>query len=353
MHIIDFGTRSEAEARQWPQLFDILRDRVQQERAGNGREAYRVNWWRFGEARPAMRAARAGLGRYTATAYVARHRWFVRLSEVVAPDDTVIVIALNDGASFGVLCSSAHETWALATGTRLGVGNDPRYNNSRCFAAFPFPELVGDSRVRLARSAERLDAHRAAALARDTRVTMTGMYNVVEKLRTGTPLTPKERDIHEIAACGVLKDLHDELDALVAQAYGWPWPMLREEILERLVALHDERVAEEARGLVRWLRPDYQIPRFGAHTEGAVPEFVLDTPEVQRATHRDWPPSAVEQLTALGALLAERPRTRDELVQAFTAAPVPLVERHLETLDLMGEVVRTPNGLFALAQRAA
>lgn len=56
------------------------------------------------------------------------------------------------------------------------------------------------------------------------------------------------------------RDLHDELDALVAHAYGWPWPMPKEEILDRLVALHDARVVEEKAGKVRWLRPDYQIP---------------------------------------------------------------------------------------------
>ncbi|MBK7011853.1 MAG: hypothetical protein IPH43_03605 [Xanthomonadales bacterium] len=33
-----------------------------------------------------------------------------------------------------------------------------------------------------------------------------------------------------------------------------------EAVLERLVALNAERAAEEARGLVRWLRPDYQNP---------------------------------------------------------------------------------------------
>jgi hypothetical protein len=47
--------------------------------------------------------------------------------------------------------------------------------------------------------------------------------------------------------------------------------MEREEILERLVALHDERVEEEKRGTVRWLRPEYQIPRFGRD----LPEAVL------------------------------------------------------------------------------
>lgn len=56
----------------------------------------------------------------------------------------------------------------------------------------------------------------------------------------------------------VLKQIHDELDAAVFDAYGWPVTLTDEEILERLVALNAERAAEEARGLIRWLRPDFQ-----------------------------------------------------------------------------------------------
>ncbi|TAL84233.1 MAG: hypothetical protein EPN74_11755 [Rhodanobacter sp.] len=33
-----------------------------------------------------------------------------------------------------------------------------------------------------------------------------------------------------------------------------------ETILERLVALNAERAAKEARGVVRWLRPEFQYP---------------------------------------------------------------------------------------------
>ena len=46
--------------------------------------------------------------------------------------------------------------------------------------------------------------------------TRLNVYTAVEKLRSGEPLTEKERKVHEIAACGVLRDLHDELDRLVA-----------------------------------------------------------------------------------------------------------------------------------------
>ena len=62
----------------------------------------------------------------------------------------------------------------------------------------------------------------------------------------------------------ILKQLHDELDAAVAKAYGWPANLSADEILSRLVALNAERAAEEARGLVRWLRPEYQRTRAGA-----------------------------------------------------------------------------------------
>lgn len=56
------------------------------------------------------------------------------------------------------------------------------------------------------------------------------------------------------------KQLHDDLDAAVFDAYGWPHDLTDEQILERLVALNAERAEEERRGLVQWLRPDFQNP---------------------------------------------------------------------------------------------
>ena len=93
----------------------------------------------------------------------------------------------------------------------------------------------------------------------------------------------------------MLRDLNDELDAAVAEAYGWPWPMETEEMLERLVALHDERVLEEKRGLVRWLRPEYQIPRFGERVPSA-PEAEQEELETTEAATQvvAWPDDAIE-----------------------------------------------------------
>src|SRR5690606_17748500 len=85
---------------------------------------------------------------------------------------------------------------------------------------------------------------------------------------TGSQLTAKEKLIHEHGLVSILKQLHDDLDAAVAEAYGWhdlsesngPADRTDEEILTRLVALYHKRAAEEKRGLIRWLRPEYQAP---------------------------------------------------------------------------------------------
>ena len=74
--------------------------------------------------------------------------------------------------------------------------------------------------------------------------------------------------IHEQGLVSVLRQIHDDLDAAVADAYGWPadpsagsgQALPDEEILRRLVALNAERAEEEKRGLIRWLRPEFQNP---------------------------------------------------------------------------------------------
>ena len=349
VYVIDFGMRDEAEARSYSMLYDLVRDRVKPQRDANKRELYRRFWWRYGEPRITLREALKGVSRFIATSYVSKHRFFTFLDVAIAPDEPLVCIALDTPYALGILSSRAHVEWALAAGGTLE--DRPRYNNSLCFDPFPFPDPTPELRQRIADVAERLDRHRKDALERDERVTMTGMYNVVEKLRSGEALTPKEREIHEIAACGVLRDLHDELDRLVAEAYGWEWPLETEEILARLVALHDERVAEERAGRVRWLRPDYQIPRFGR--DAAQAEAPLAGPERRTrsapAAARAWPATTVEQIAALLDLIADSPATVEEATSAFRGARRDLVERHLETLAIMGEAQRDEAGRFRVS----
>ena len=97
----------------------------------------------------------------------------------------------------------------------------------------------------------------------------SGERGSARHLPPAVALTPDEEDIKDKGLVLVLKELHDRLDALVFEAYGWPADLGDEQILERLVALNAARAAEEKAGTVRWLRPDYQIPRFGSDAERA------------------------------------------------------------------------------------
>lgn len=348
--IIDFGFVDEAIARTFPVLFDIVRDRVKPEREANARSVYRTYWWRFGEARREFRLSVRGLTRYIATVKTAKHRYFTFLSGDIAPDDKLACVASDDAFNHGVLSSSIHLRWALAAGSTLGIDGTPSYDKGACFDAFPFPDPTPALRTRITTLAESLDAHRKSAIDRDVSVTMTGMYNVIAKLRSGEALTPKERAIHEIAACGVLRDMHDELDKLVADAYGWPWPMTDGEILDRLVALHDVRVAEEAQGIVRWLRPEFQAPNATANAAPA--ELALTPGTVAKASSgvpAQWPSEAVEQIGALKRLVSASITSVDDAVGHFQGAKRDIVVRHLETLAILGEVRAMPDNRYSAA----
>jgi hypothetical protein len=185
---------------------------------------------------------------------------------------------------------------------------------------------------------------------------MTGMYNVLEKLRAGEPLTAKEKTIHEQGLVSVLKQIHDDLDAAVADAYGWPVDLTDEEILQRLVALNHERAAEEARGVIRWLRPEFQNPdgktQRTAAGLGAEPEDA-DEPKPTKpakAKKLPWPASLADQAAAVqGALTAiAAPATADDVAAKFRNSKknAERIEELLDTLVSLGKARELPGGRF-------
>jgi len=177
----------------YPAVYQWVLERVKPERDQNNRATYRDNWWLFGEPRKDLRPALVGLSRYIATVETAKHRVFQFLDGAVLPDNKLVAIALHDGYHLGVLSSCVHGAWALASGSWLGVGNDPVYVKTRCFEAFPFPDLdaAGALAMRIRALAEQIDAHRKAQLAAHADATLTATYNVLEKLRGGEVLTAK------------------------------------------------------------------------------------------------------------------------------------------------------------------
>lgn len=189
----------------------------------------------------------------------------------------------------------------------------------------------------------------------------------------------------------MLAELHDWLDALVLQAYGWadlapalvgkpggtlPWPEkpaaqaeAEEELLVRLVALNAERAAEEARGTVRWLRPEFQDP--ARRDTPALPVATQDEMDlgVDQATpspatkkgrkpaaaaapvKRPWPNTLPEQMRGVAGVLtaSARPIGLDVIEATFTGRGpwkrrIPQI---LEALAALGRA-RVVNGWWTL-----
>lgn len=322
VYAIDFFGLTQEQARtKFPMSYQRVLDGVKPERDQSQRASYRQKWWLFAEARPDMRRSLAGLDRYIATSMTAKYRTFQFLSESVLPDQGLIAISSNDAFHLGVLSTNIHATWAVTMGGRLGVGNDPRYNNSRCFETFPFPDedtgLTPALRDKIALLAEQIDAHRKRQQAAHAGVTLTGMYNVLQALCEGRALTAKEQAIHAQGLVSVLKELHDELDTAVLAAYGWPADLDRDGLLTRLVSLNAQRAAEERAGKVRWLRPEFQNParasavpaseqrvqvQHGLAVDVSDAAAATDVPVAKAST--PWPASLPEQVRAVADILA-------------------------------------------------
>jgi len=364
-----FGLTAEQAQRQFPAGYQQVIEQVKPYRQEVKRKAHRERFWIYGEARPGMRAAVAGLDRYIVTSEVSKHRYFVMLdSKECLADGSLAVVALNDPFFLGCLSSRVHVRWALAQGGRLE--SRPRWQNGPCFLNFPFP-LEGEADVgRIRDLGEQIDSHRKQQQERYAQLTITDVYNVLEKLNAGEALNNKERTVHEQGVVSVLKDLHDELDRAVFRAYGWddlaerlvgcpgattPYrdrsqeqAEAEEELLSRLVALNAERVAEEARGHVRWLRPDFQA---STATQGALEEQGRGSAAIEPTTEEKekpaWPKTMPEQVEAVCEMLAAGPQAAEALSAQFKRKPIKSVEQVLSALHVLGKA-HLEEGLWRL-----
>ncbi|MCX6873156.1 MAG: class I SAM-dependent DNA methyltransferase [Verrucomicrobia bacterium] len=384
-YVIDLFGLSESEVREnFPEIYQWVYTHVRPGRLNNKRTTRRDNWWLFNESVPKLRSMLVGLPRFISTSETAKHRVFVFIDGSVLPEHKLVNIAHADSAVLGVLSSFSHVTWTLAIGSQLGP--TPVYVKTTCFETFPFPALEeGALKQRIRDLGERLDSHRKRQQEQHPDLTLTGIYNVLEKLRSGETLTAKDKEIHENGLVSILKQIHDDLDAAVLEAYGWQdlsrsvgvsptsrekecgrdahtpcadilarggpdAEALEQQLLTRLVALNHERAAEEKRGLIRWLRPDYQAP--GAATAPAAEQTEITLPDDEEATPSHggpgrsalpaWPETMAEQVVAVRKLLTSVGHDAERLAACFgrksqkRSAQITAI---LDTLRALGHII--------------
>ncbi len=118
-------------------------------------------------------------------------------------------------------------------------------------------------------------------------------------------------------------------------------------ILTRLVALNMERAAEEARGLVRYLRSEFQDPGYRAPVAA-----MLDLGEAAAAPVSNvirWPATLPEQVSAVQSILAaaSAPLAAEDIARGFKGKRAATVRPVLDALAGLGMARRLVDGRYA------
>jgi hypothetical protein len=260
-YVINFGEMTEEEARQYPDLMAIVEEKVKGKRGKHST----APWWQFERLRGELFKAIAPLDRVLVCSQVSKYRAFTFIPQKIVYDQRLVVFAIDDYFRFAVIHSQIHEGWARFFGSSMK--DDPIYTPSNCFETFPFPTNWENNPQLEAIGKEYYEYRAQLAIANNQGLTTT--YNRFHD--------PDEYD----SAILKLRDLHNQCDRAVLDAYGWTdlqpvceflldyedeeettdestnkrqkkkpyryrWAdEIRDEVLARLLALNEERYQEE------------------------------------------------------------------------------------------------------------
>jgi hypothetical protein len=117
---------------------------------------------------------------------------------------------------------------------------------------------------------------------------------------------------------------------------------LEQELLICLVALNHERAAEEAKGKIRWLRPEYQDPNYKKSEDRRVKleQSELDN-TLPTASKQPWPKDLPAQVAAIHALLPTTGSDANTIAAHFgkrTKKRLDAINQILTTLKNLGQL---------------
>lgn len=206
--IIDFKDMSLEDARRYVDAFAIVEAKVRPERQRKRPDGSYVlrkplpqRWWQFGDYRPALRRAIAGLGRVLVITQTSRTQMpaFVSTGQVFS--NKVIVFPTDRAADLCVRASNIQYWWTVKNSSTRRA--DLVYTPSDCCETLPLPLYT-----------ERMD--RAGAWLDSYRRDVMSQY--------GLGLTALYNQVHDASCNSVeisrMRDVHIELDEAVQEAYA-------------------------------------------------------------------------------------------------------------------------------------
>lgn len=253
-YVISFHDMDLDEAARWPDLLEIVRERVKPERDrlrvdNASARTLREKWWSYQAHRPTLYPALAALPRCLVNSQVSKHLIFAFQPTDRVFGHTLYVYPLDANTTFAVLQSRVHEVWARLLSSTME--DRLRYSASDCFETFPFPAEEPRAVVaELEQVGEQLYEARAAFMV-ETDQGLTKTYNALKD--------PNCTDPRILA----LRTQHEQMDAAVLASYGWsdiavpPFCIatpadraalqsFEDEVLDRLFLLNAARAKKEA-----------------------------------------------------------------------------------------------------------
>jgi hypothetical protein len=255
---------SEADLEEWPELRDIVLNKVKPGRDLLGDNPNNIplkrKWWAFQAHRPELYRRLRSMRRVLVTSQVNPRFGFALMPADWIFSHAAVVLCIESYSGFGTIQSRVHEVWARSFGsTSMEL---MRYTPSDCFETFPFPERW-ETRPALEAAGKAYYEFRATLMVR-TNTGLTYTYNRFHDPQDGDPLIAK------------LRELHADMDRVVLNAYGWndiptgceflldyeideddwgnkkkPWRYrwpddVRDEVLARLLELNAQCAKKEA-----------------------------------------------------------------------------------------------------------
>ncbi|MGV9248040.1 Eco57I restriction-modification methylase domain-containing protein [Streptomyces sp. NPDC003710] len=245
--VINFRDWSQDRAREYPDLYKILKERVKPERAKNNNKQRREIWWRFTRPTVELYQAVSGLDRMLVIARVSKTASPVFVPSGQVASEQTVVFASDRDADLALLSSAHHYWWAITKASSLK--GDLRYTPSDVYETFPKPNRT----ERMDKAGEELESYRRPLML-ERQLGLTKLYNQVHDPKVCDPAIER------------LRQIHVEIDEAVNEAYGWTdldlshgfhethqgvrftiAPEAQVEVLDRLLELNHARYDEEVR----------------------------------------------------------------------------------------------------------
>lgn len=208
-YVINLHGLSNEEILDWPDLIDVLKERVESHRQQTGDS--RITYWCY--RRPGILTEDYKEKQYLVRPFTSKFHVlaFIPTSTLVSTPHAIILSPQN--STFSILQSQIHELWSCFFGSSLE--DRLRYPTSDCFETFPFPvreagaeHLNWETDPTLEAVGKTYYEYRADLMVRNNQG-LTDTYNRFHD--------PEERDPDILQ----LRDLHKQMDRAVLNAYGW------------------------------------------------------------------------------------------------------------------------------------